>query len=340
MSRFETGTSGHLEPAQGARRGWVGWVTGFHPLGRLKCSGPHPETPSVNATENVTNALVVEHLPLVGYHVNAMLSRVPSYVSRSDLASAGSLALVKAARAYDEATGVPFARYAALRIKGALIDELRGMDWVSRGARRRARQLTEVADSLTASLGRAPSRTELAAATGMAVEEVDAARGDAEVRVLSLEAFDGVVADTVVAREMGPEESLLVNERLHFLRAGVESLPERLRYVVEQLFFHDRPVVELADELGVTQSRISQLRTEALALLKDGMNANLDPELVPTTGRTEGVAARRRQAYFAQVAARAASNAHASTVTAVPTQYLGAHDEMSMSSVEERTLVG
>src|SRR5690606_10110599 len=105
------------------------------------------------------------------YHVNAMLARVPSYVSRADLASAGSLALVRAGRAYDESTGVPFARYASLRIKGALIDELRGMDWVSRGARRRARQVTEVSDELTASLGHVPSRTELAEAMGVAVEE-------------------------------------------------------------------------------------------------------------------------------------------------------------------------
>ena len=274
----------------------------------------------MNATENPTNALVVEHIALVGYHVNAMLGRVPSYVSRADLVSAGHLALVRAARGYDETTGVPFARYAALRIKGALIDELRGMDWVSRGARRRARQVTEVADQMTATLGRAPHRDELAAAMGVPVTEIDTARGDAEVRVLSIEGFDGSIADTVVASGAGPEESLIVSEKLAFLRAGVDSLPERLKYVVEELFFHDRPVAELAEELGVTQSRISQLRTEALGLLKDGMNASLDPDLLPSASRPEGVAERRRRAYFAEVAARAATNAQASTVSTVPTQ--------------------
>lgn len=279
----------------------------------------------MNANEHLTNALVVEHLPLVGYHVNALLSRVPAYVSRSDLSSAGSLALVKAARAYDESTGVPFGRYASLRIKGALIDELRGMDWVSRGARRRARRLTEVADELTASLGRAPSRVELAEATGLAVEEIDAARSDADVRVLSIEAFDGAIADTVVADDVSPEESLLTGERLQFLRAGVASLPERLRYVVEELFFHDRPVVELAEELDVTQSRISQLRTEALGLLRDGMNASLDPDLVPVAERPEGVAERRRQSYFAEVAARAAATGITS-IGMIPTQRSAARE--------------
>ncbi len=272
-------------------------------------------------------ALVIENLPLVGYHVNATLSRVPSYVSRSDLASAGAFALVKAAKAYDPTTGVPFARYASLRIKGALIDELRGMDWVSRGARRRARRLSEVADELTATLGRAPSRTELAEATGMAVEEIDAARSDADVRVVSIDAYNGVIADSVVAVGAGPEESLLTSERLQYLRAGVAALPERMRYVVEELFFHDRPVVELADELGVTQSRISQLRTAALSMLKDGMNASLDPDLLERSERPDGVAERRRQAYYAEVAARAALTATAGTVGVVPTQRAGVHDD-------------
>ncbi|MCL2423479.1 MAG: flagellar biosynthesis protein FliA, partial [Micrococcales bacterium] len=73
--------------------------------------------------------LIANHLPLVGYHVTEMLHRVPPTVSRDELASAGNLALVLAAKAYNPTTGVPFARYAALRIAGALLDELRSMDW-------------------------------------------------------------------------------------------------------------------------------------------------------------------------------------------------------------------
>ena len=284
----------------------------------LKSPKSHPEISDVTATENPTNALVIENMPLVGYHVNAMLGRVPSYVCRSDLVSAGAFALVRAARGYDETTGVPFARYASLRIKGALIDELRAMDWVSRGARRWARQVTEVADQLTAALGRAPLRDELAGAMGVGVEEIDHARSAAEVRVLSIDGYDGAIAESVVSTGVGPEESLLADERLTFLRAGVSSLPGRLRLVVEELFFHDRAVADLAEEMGVTQSRISQLRTEALGLLKDGMNASLDPDLVPAADRPEGVAERRRRAYFAEVAARATIGA--GTLVLVPTQ--------------------
>ncbi|MCU1431361.1 MAG: polymerase, sigma 28 subunit, FliA/WhiG subfamily [Actinotalea sp.] len=254
---------------------------------------------------HVTNPMVVDHLALVGYQVNAMLARVPSSVARNDLASAGALALVRAARSYDPSTGVPFASYASLRIRGALLDELRGMDWVSRRARQRARRMAEVADQLTASFGRTPSRQELAEALGVAVSEIDATRGDADVRMLSIDSNEGALADVIVEAGMGPEESLLAGEQLRYLRAGVESLPERLRQVVEQLFFEDRTAAEVAEDLGVTQSRVSQMRTEALLLLKDGLNASLDPSMVTTTDRPGGVADRRRREYFQQVAERA-----------------------------------
>lgn len=295
----------------------------------FKSAGHDDEERLVSPQTETTDALVVEHLPLVGYHVNAMLGRVPASVSRAELASAGSLALVQAARAYDPETGVPFERYASLRIRGALVDELRGMDWLSRGARRRARQLAEVSDQLTSHLGRIPTRAELATALGVGEDEVEAARGDAEAKLLSIDGFDTTVADLVVDAGPGPEQNVLANEQLRYLAAGVESLPERLRYVVEQLFFADRPVVELADELGVTQSRISQLRTEALTLLRDGMNASLDPDLVPQAARPDGVAERRRRAYFASVAAKAAING---TAAVVPHQRYATHDEAQFAA--------
>jgi RNA polymerase sigma factor for flagellar operon FliA len=259
----------------------------------------------VTSEQPTVDELVIAHMPLVGYHVTEMLHRVPPTVSRDELTSAGNMALVLAARAYDPTTGVPFARYAALRIAGALLDELRSMDWATRGARRRARELSNAADSLRATLGRTPTRQELAATLGTDVAGVDAARQDAERRVLSIDATDHPVAETYRDDADTPEEALLAGERVHWLRTAVECLPERLRVVVEGLFLADRSVAELAEELGVTQSRISQMRTEALGLLKDGMNASLDPDLVVEPQR-DGVAERRRQAYFAAVAARAA----------------------------------
>jgi RNA polymerase sigma factor for flagellar operon FliA len=281
---------------------------------------------SAAAPAAAVDDLVVAHMPLVGYHVSEVLSRVPATVSREDLVSAGHLALVLAARAYDADTGVPFARYAALRIRGALIDELRSMDWASRGARHRARELSAASDRLTAALGRTPSREELAQALGTDLAAVDQARQDAERRVLSIDATVHPVAELVRDEAPGPEESVLTGERLRYLRAAVETLPDRLRTVIEGLFLQDRSVAELADELGVTQSRISQLRTEGLALMRDGLNASLDPDLVPVAERPDGVAERRRRTYFAAVASRAAMTAashQAEVARAVPTPFDG-----------------
>ncbi|NYI40005.1 sigma-70 family RNA polymerase sigma factor [Demequina lutea] len=254
---------------------------------------------------NRSNALVEQHLALVGYSVNEVLARVPSHVSRADLSSAGAMGLVRAARSFDDSRGVPFARYASLRIRGAIIDELRSMDWVPRAARHRARQASEVSDHLTSQLGRTPTKPELAQALGVSVQTVNAAHADAGTRVLSMEAFDGAIADMVVDGSVGPLDALVNAEQLEYLRTGVVCLPEKLRYVVEQLFFHDRPVIELADEMGLTRSRISQLRTEALSLLKDGLGANLDADETPEVDPGEGVAERRRKAYCVSIAARA-----------------------------------
>ncbi len=280
------------------------------------------------------DALVVEHLPLVGYNVSEALHRVPPTVSRDELASAGALALVLAARAYDPSTNVPFARYATLRIKGAILDELRSMDWASRGARRRSRELEGAQERLRAALGRTPTRTELAEALGVDEAAVDAARADAERRVLSLDVPDSHVAETVRDESRTPEEQVLTGERVHWLRAAVTELPERLRVVIAGLYLEDRSIAEIADELGVTQSRISQLRTEALGLMRDGLNTAFDPDLVDAPTRPDGVAERRRQAYYASIAARAAlATASVRMVDVVPTQRAAAHDgELSVTA--------
>ena len=290
----------------------------------------------MTTTTPTVDDLVLANMPLVGYAVSELLHRVPPSVSRDELVSAGSLALVLAARAYDPTTGVPFARYASLRIRGALIDELRSMDWATRGARSRVRELATTSEQITAKLKRAPTREELADALGTDVAAVDRASKDAARRVLSIDSSETPVAELVRDNNPNPEEALLSDERLRWLRAAVHTLPERLRVVVDGIFLQDRSVADLADELGVTQSRISQLRTEALSLLKDGLNAGLDPDMVPVAERPDGVAERRRQTYFAAVAARAAMApiAQRAPLGVLPTQHSASAEE----SMRERAL--
>ncbi len=251
--------------------------------------------------------LVTENLPLVGYLVSEVLGRVPSHVNRDELTSAGLAALAHAARSYQEERGVPFARFATTRIRGALIDELRSYDWASRSVRARARKRNAAEEELTATLGRTPTPEEVAAFLGVAVAELDSMEEDVQrAVVLSLHGFadPSAVEEMAVDRSFTPDDALLHRERLGYLHDAVAVLPDRLKVVVERYFFEERPMAEIADELGVSESRVSQMRAEALALLKDGMNAQLDPELVTPTERPGGCAARRKAAYYSAIAAR------------------------------------
>lgn len=255
------------------------------------------------------DALIEKNLPLVGYQVAELLRRVPSFVQREDLASAGSLALVQAAKSYNPETGVPFHRYAVFRIRGAMLDELRAMDWATRGSRSRTKQLEEMTAALTAAEGRAPTREELATALGIEVEQVEAAQLDASRRMVSIDVSygeDDSRSIEIVDDGLNPEDTVLSDERLVYLKAAVKALPQRLRYVVEQVFFEEKSVNEVAASLGVTQSRVSQLRTEALSMIRDGMVHHLEPddagEAPHEPQQKVGIVEKRRQSYLQKVA--------------------------------------
>lgn len=250
--------------------------------------------------------LVTEHLPVVGYEVSAILHRLPAHIAREDLTAAGNLGLVQAARTYDPEVGVPFDRWAKVRIRGAILDELRSVDWLSRSTRRRVKQVSDVTQELSSALGRPATLDEVAAATGLTAVEVADANAAGGVRVGSLDETPVEYMNLLVDEGRAPEDAALAAEMLVYLRAAVHQLPDRLRMVVEALFFEDRMIADLACELGVTISRVSQLKAEALGLMRDGMNASLDPSLVQPVGA--GVAERRRKAYYAKVAAHAATS--------------------------------
>ena len=256
-----------------------------------------------------SEALIVKHMALVGHIVRETMARVPSHVDRDDLSSAGLTALVQSAHAYDPSRGVPFNRYAATRIRGAIVDELRSIDWASRSVRRRARELDTTRARLATVLGRPATALEVSQAVGLSVDEIAANDEDvARAQVLSLHASeDDAIGESLVSTSPDPQATLEQRERLVYLTEAVAELPERLRFVVEQYFLAERPMAEIAATLGVTESRISQLRAEALVLLRDALNNELDPDLVPAATRPQGCASKRREAYFAAVAARHAA---------------------------------
>lgn len=259
--------------------------------------------------EQAREELITSTMPLVGHIVRETLARVPSYVSRDDLTSAGLIALVRAAHSFDTELSVPFTRYASSRIRGAMIDELRSIDWASRSVRRRARELDEIRHRMAAALGRVPTDGEVANALGITLEEVIANADDVtRAQVLSLDLADEDIDELVPRITSTPEHVALHRERLTYMIEAVAELPERLRIVVTDYYLNERPMSETAAELGVTESRVSQLHAEALSLMRDALNHALDPDRVAPQARPGGCVARRRDAYYAAVADRHAAS--------------------------------
>jgi RNA polymerase sigma factor for flagellar operon FliA len=255
------------------------------------------------------DALVTEHLPLAAFAVNAVAARIslPAHVSRDDLLSCAHVALVEVARRFDPSAGASFATYALARLQGAVLDELRSGDWASRSVRAAARRTDAAADALTISLGRPPTREELAASLGVPRSELDSLRVDVHRAVMvSIDAESGTEGGSLDLPDTGesPERALLRTERARYLHEAIRALPDRLDEVVERNFFGDESLTDIAEDLGVTLSRVSQMRARALTLLHAAMSEVWDGRSVPADG---GVRARNQQrSYVDRVAGRQA----------------------------------
>lgn len=271
---------------------------------QLPATGMIHDAPSARDLED----LVRDNMPMVGHLVRELLNRVPGHVHADDLSSAGFAALLGAARSFDVSRGIPFHRFAAVRIRGALLDELRGQDWASRSVRARARKTTAARQELTAALGRTPHDTEVAQLLGVGLAELASVEEDVQkAALLSLQGFPTGAAEEMVSEQSeGPEDLLIKRERLGYLHQAIQALPERLRLVVTESFLQEQPLSDVAARLGVTESRISQLRTEALRLLREGLNSSLAPELLTVAAggarARKGCLQRRRTEYFKRVA--------------------------------------
>ena len=253
-------------------------------------------------------AAIEEHLPLVRHIVFQVAVHFPRHVDREELARAGTLGLVEAAQRYDESRGVPFPRFAAQRIRGAILDAVRAADWAPRSVRTLARALENTNVRLTSDLGRPPTTTEIAAAMSTTPEQL--LRLQDRIHRSVVLALDHRVPDgeddeatlgSLLTDLVNPEpsEALEQRELLGYLRDAVQLLPERHRLVVIGYFLEGRTSGELARFLGVTESRVSQLRSEALEMLREGISAQYESMLSPLA---ESRADRRKASFAAAVA--------------------------------------
>ncbi len=269
-------------------------------------------------------ALVEAHLPLVRHVLSGVAAHYPRHADREELAQAATLGLVEAAARFDLERGVPFERWASLRIRGAIVDAVRALDFAPRTLRSAAREVDTVRTELECELGRTPTQDELADRAGISRTELSSLQGRVHRSlVLSLDAPCGeedgdpltLGSSIVDDAQLAPSEVLEQRERLTYVRDALAVLPERLRDVVVGYFLDGESSADLAARLGVTESRVSQMRTEALKLMRGGIEAQYTAEPTVVSESDRGRSAYRQAAY---AAALAAQSSYASRLDRVP----------------------
>ena len=222
--------------------------------------------------------LIVNYSPLVKYVAGRLGSGLPAHVDEADLVSYGLLGLMSAIDRYDPERDIKFETYAMARIKGAIIDELRALDWVPRSVRSRAREIERAIAELESRLGRAPTDDEIATKIGISTEELEESLTD--ISRSSIAALDELwsgsgegdqvslldtIEDTTGPR---PAEALDETELREALADAIARLPEREKLVVTLYYYEELTLREIGEVLGVTESRVSQLHTKAVLRLK------------------------------------------------------------------------
>ena len=217
--------------------------------------------------------LVMAHIDLVRALAGQVGRRLPSHVERSELVSVGLMGLLDAAERYQPAMGVPFDAFARRRIQGAILDALRRLDRAPRSVRRLKRNLDRTLNDLRHRLGREPVEAEIAASLGVSVEEYDRMLDDLSVADLSVPR--GSTADDpdrllrlAVDGEVSPHAQLEHRELLAHLAEAIGELPARERQILALSYSDDLTLAEIGAVVGVGESRVCQLRTQAIARLR------------------------------------------------------------------------
>ena len=228
--------------------------------------------------KSVRDRLILTYAPLVKYVAGRLGSSLPAHVDEGDLVSYGLLGLIGAIERYDPDRDIKFETYAIARIRGAIIDELRALDWVPRSVRSRARQIERAIGELEAKLGRAPTDEEIAAKVGVTVDELDSSLTDIsrssiaaldELWSVSGEGDQVSLLDTLEDDSISQPSAVLdETETREALADAIARLPEREKLVVTLYYYEELTLREIGEVLGVTESRVSQLHTKAILRLK------------------------------------------------------------------------
>ena len=227
------------------------------------------------------SALLKQYSPLVRRLAHQMIAKLPANVELDDLIQVGMIGLSDALTRFDAAHGVQFETFATQRIRGAMLDELRGNDWMSRGDRRQQRSIESAVHKLEQVLKRAPHESEIAAEMGLSLlqyqELLGKVRGTQLVYLEDMTGDDGdddyLDRHVAASSEVNPLAMLQDRRMREALVAAIKNLPEREQYVMSMYYEHDMNLKEIAAVLKVTESRVCQLHSQSIARLRSKLRA-------------------------------------------------------------------
>ena len=256
----------------------------FFPIPNVTMEGPPAifDEMATGSTGQMSPAerdrMLVEHLPTVRYIARRIHERLPQHVEMDDLVSAGMVGLIDAFAKFDHGKQVQFKSYAQFRVRGAILDSLRTLDWSPRDLRRKGRAIEEAIRSLTQQLGRAPMEGEIAEAMQLSLAEFQGVLGDLkslEIGSLNLERGEDSGDEELSYIPGAPDEDplfrCLKGELRQRLIDAIEDLPERERLVINLYYHEELTMKEIGLTLGVVESRVSQIRSAAVLRLRSAL---------------------------------------------------------------------
>jgi RNA polymerase sigma factor for flagellar operon FliA len=229
------------------------------------------------------NALIRQYQPLVRKLAHHMMAKLPASVQVDDLIQVGLIGLSEALTRYEATQGVQFETFPTQRIRGAMLDELRENDWMSRGSRKSQKSIEQALRKLEHQLGRSPLESEIAQELGMSLTDYQAllgkVRGTQLVYIEDMskgsDGDDGFLDHHDVADDAGDPMAVLRDQRLReSLVTAIKNLPEREQFVMSMYYEQDMNLKEIAAVLGVTESRVCQLHSQSIARLRAKMRAH------------------------------------------------------------------
>jgi RNA polymerase sigma factor for flagellar operon FliA len=237
--------------------------------------GGHENAKSEDRSATDRDLLLIEHLPTVRYLARRIHERLPQHVDLDDLVSAGVVGLIDAFSKFDHTKKVQFKSYAQFRIRGAILDSLRTLDWSPRELRRKGRAVEEAIRAVTQKLGRAPSEQEIAQEMQLDLSEYQLLLGDLkglEIGSLHLERSEESGDEELAYIPGAPDEDplfrCLKGEMKQRLADAIDELPEKERMVLTLYYYEELTMKEIGMTLGVVESRVSQIHSSAVLRLR------------------------------------------------------------------------